>query len=194
MSPSTREPRGITLACHPDTPSEAARAVVAQIRRTQGGTLTLTYLIDGDLARVKIPAHASPRPEEQLWRHTCCEIFVACHGQAAYHEFNFAPSAAWAAYAFTRYREGGPLAAAGELPLVTGVTARKAANRLEVGATIRLDRLSPLHARAKLSLAVSAVIEDREGALSYWAIRHPPGRPDFHHPDAFALELDEVRD
>src|ERR1700730_5298108 len=156
MSPSTRAPRGVTLACHPDTPSEAARAVVAQIRRTQGGTLTLTYLIDGDLARVKIPAHASPRPEEQLWRHTCCEIFVACHGQAAYHEFNFAPSAAWAAYAFTRYREGGPLAAAGELPLVTGVTARKAANRLEGGATIRLDRLSPLHALAQLSLAVSA--------------------------------------
>jgi hypothetical protein len=194
MSPSTREPRGITLACHPDTPSEAAHAVVAQIRRTQGGTLALTYLIDGDLARMNIPPHASPRVGQQLWRHTCCEIFIACHGQAAYHEFNFAPSGAWAAYAFTRYREGGPLAAAQEWPLVTEVTARKAASRLELGASIRLDRLSSLHARAKLSLAVSTVIEDQDGTLSYWAISHPPGRPDFHHPDGFALELDEVRD
>jgi hypothetical protein len=194
MAPSTREPRGITLACHPDTPSEAAHAVAAQIRRTQGGTLALTYLIDGDLARMKIPAHASARIGEQLWRHTCCEIFIACQGQAAYHEFNFAPSGAWTAYAFTRYREGGPLPAAAELPPVTGVTARKATSRLELAASIRLDRLSPLHARAKLSLAVSTVIEDRDGALSYWAITHPPGRPDFHHPDAFALELDEVRD
>jgi hypothetical protein len=28
------------------------------------------------------------------------------------------------------------------------------------------------------------------GALSYWALRHPPGKPDFHHPAGFALELD----
>ena len=44
-----------------------------------------------------------------------------------------------------------------------------------------------------LALVVSAVIEDDSGALSYWALRHPPGKPDFHHPDAFAMELDEVR-
>ncbi len=194
MAPSTREPRVITLACHPDTPSEAARGVVAQIRRAQGGTLALTYLIDGDLARMKIPAHTFTRLGEQLWRHTCCEIFIARHGRAAYHEFNFAPSGAWAAYAFTRYRESGPLPAAPELPLVREVIARKAEDQLELGASIRLDRLSPLHARAKLSLAVSTVIEDRDGGLSYWAMRHPPGPPDFHHPDAFALELDEVRD
>jgi hypothetical protein len=191
MAPSAREPRGIALACHPDTRSEAASGVVARIHRTQSGTLALTYVIDGDLARMKIPAHTSARIGEQLWQHTCCEIFIACRGQAAYHEFNFAPSGAWAAYAFTRYREGAPPGGgAGELPLVPGVTARKAGNRLELGASIRLDRLSPLHARAKLSLAVSAVIEDRDGGLSYWALRHPPGRPDFHHPDAFALELE----
>jgi hypothetical protein len=37
------------------------------------------------------------------------------------------------------------------------------------------------------------VIEEIDGALSYWALRHAPGKPDFHHRDAFALELDEVR-
>jgi hypothetical protein len=36
-------------------------------------------------------------------------------------------------------------------------------------------------------------VEDRSGSLSYWALRHAAGKPDFHHPDAFALELDEVR-
>ncbi len=195
MAPSTREPRGVTLVCHPDTRSEAVRGIVARIRRTEGGTLGLTYVIDGDLARLNIPAPSSTRIGEPLWRHTCCEIFIACDGQAAYHEFNFAPSGAWAAYAFTRYRESAPLAdRAPDLPLVPGVTARNAGNLLELDASIRLDRLSPLHTAAKLSLAVSTVIEDRDGGLSYWALRHPSGRPDFHHPDAFALELDEVRD
>jgi hypothetical protein len=38
-------------------------------------------------------------------------------------------------------------------------------------------------------LGLSAVIEEERGMLSYWALKHPTGRPDFHHPDAFALEL-----
>ena len=32
-------------------------------------------------------------------------------------------------------------------------------------------------------------IEEASGRISYWALKHPPGRPDFHHPDGFALEL-----
>jgi len=40
-----------------------------------------------------------------------------------------------------------------------------------------------------MRLALSAVIEEERGRLSYWALRHPPGKPDFHHPDAFALAL-----
>ena len=35
----------------------------------------------------------------------------------------------------------------------------------------------------------SAVIEERDGTMSYWALAHPPGKPDFHHRDCFALEL-----
>jgi hypothetical protein len=34
------------------------------------------------------------------------------------------------------------------------------------------------------------VIEEVSGVFSYWALNHPPGEPDFHHPDAFALELE----
>jgi hypothetical protein len=40
-----------------------------------------------------------------------------------------------------------------------------------------------------LQLALSTVIEDARGTLSYWALTHPPGKPDFHHRDAFVLEV-----
>jgi len=33
------------------------------------------------------------------------------------------------------------------------------------------------------------VVEELDGSHSYWALRHPPGKPDFHHSDAFALEI-----
>ena len=39
-------------------------------------------------------------------------------------------------------------------------------------------------------LALSAVIEELDGTKSYWALAHPPGKPDFHHPDCFALTLE----
>jgi hypothetical protein len=41
-----------------------------------------------------------------------------------------------------------------------------------------------------LRLGLSAVIESCNGSLSYWALRHPAGKPDFHHADAFALGLE----
>jgi hypothetical protein len=36
---------------------------------------------------------------------------------------------------------------------------------------------------------LSALIEDQNGGKSYWALAHPPGKPDFHHADSFALEF-----
>ncbi|MDF7777123.1 DOMON-like domain-containing protein [Sphingomonas sp. AOB5] len=38
-------------------------------------------------------------------------------------------------------------------------------------------------------MGISAVIEEADGTKSYWALKHPAGKPDFHHPDCFALEL-----
>jgi hypothetical protein len=107
-------------------------------------------------------------------------------GHSAYHEFNFAPSGEWAAYAFRRYREGAPLA---DEELAPSVTMRSAGDSFALDAIVRLDRLPTTEAHAPLQLALSAVVEAEGGALSYWALKHPPGKPDFHHPDAFALEL-----
>ena len=69
------------------------------------------------------------------------------------------------------------------------LTVRRAPGTLELEARIRLDRLCPLYSEAKLVVALSAVLEDSKGVLSYWALAHAPGKPDFHHPAAFALDL-----
>ncbi len=67
---------------------------------------------------------------------------------------------------------------------------RRADEQLELDALIRLECLPLAPLCARLQLALSAVIEDKQGVLSYWALTHPPGKPDFHHPDAFVLELE----
>jgi hypothetical protein len=52
-----------------------------------------------------------------------------------------------------------------------------------------LDRLSRLPRNVLWRLGLSALIEETSGRKSYWALAHPPGKPDFHHADCFAHEF-----
>lgn len=141
--------------------------------------LGVTYTVEGNLEKLAIPARREPRIAERLWQHTCCEMFVMRKGAAAYHEFNFSPSGEWAAYAFDAYRAGGRLCGEEFAPRIA---ARRSASRLVLECHVPFPNV-------ELMLGLSAVMEALDGGLSYWALRHPPGKPDFHHRDAFALEL-----
>jgi len=101
----------------------------------------------------------------------------------AYREFNFSPSGEWAIHAFRGYREGAKL----EEEPGPEIKVRRTGDRLELDAEIRPDCLPP---GRSLRLGLSAVLEHADGVMSYWALRHPPGKPDFHHIDAFALQLE----
>jgi hypothetical protein len=176
----------IDLRCHSSARSETVRAVEVRIRRSASAELQMTFRLDGDIRRIRVPPPAVPRIATQLWRHTCFEAFIAVEGQPAYHEFNFAPSGEWAVYAFSGYRNGGPLANEMMRP---HIAVRTTDSRLELDALVRLDGLSAKHPRASLRIGLSAVIEASDG-LSYWALRHPADKPDFHHAAGFSLLLE----
>ncbi|MDG4550810.1 MAG: DOMON-like domain-containing protein [Candidatus Contendobacter sp.] len=175
------------LICHPATPCATVRRFTVEARRTPAGSLALRYVIEGDPADVRLPDPRPPRRADELWRHTCFEAFLAGGARAGYHEFNFAPSTEWAVYRFTAYRTG--MTAVEPIPPPT-VTLRVGADRLELEAVVELAELAADPGDVGLRLALAAVIEARNGRRSYWALRHPPGPPDFHHPDGFALPLD----
>ena len=179
----------IDLACHPSTRTETVRAVAVLVRRSANAELKLTFRLDGDIGRLRVPAPGEPRIAKDLWRHTCFEAFIAADAQPAYHEFNFAPSGEWAVLAFSGYRSGGLLA--NEM-LRPSIVVRSSAGRLELDSVVRLDRLSAIHPRASLRVGLSAVIEASEG-FSYWALRHQADKPDFHDADGFALLLDPLK-
>jgi hypothetical protein len=164
--------------------------VTAQAVRTKDGKLALSYSLSGDPGRIRIPAPGPARIGWKLWRHTCCEVFVRSTAVAAYHEFNFSPSGEWAAHAFSRYRDGGPL---DDETLNPQVAIESTKERLDLYALVDLARLSPAYLAGRLAVGLAVIVEDDNGALSYWALRHGAGQPDFHHTDAFALELDEIR-
>jgi hypothetical protein len=152
----------------------------------EAGTLSIAYRLKGTIEALRIPPDACARRVAGLWQHTCFELFLSGEAGTAYYEFNFAPSREWAAYGFSGYRDGGPLQ---DEELDPRIIVRRAETILELHAQIRLHRLPALARRASLRAGVSAVIETSDGRLSYWALEHGPGKPDFHRPDTFILRI-----
>jgi hypothetical protein len=179
-------PKKAVLTCHPETYSQPVQEIEARAGWTQDNALIFTYALKADLTRLRIPPPRPPRKANHLWQHTCFEAFISVKGKSDYYELNFAPSGEWAAYSFQRYRVGTPF---DDNELAPRMTVRNVADRLVLGTIVRLDHLPAIPPHTCLQLALCAVIEDENGTLSYWALKHPPGKPDFHHPDAFALGL-----
>lgn len=145
--------------------------------------LQLQFEVRGNIAGILLPEPAPPRRTDGLWRHTCFEAFVIADEETGYVEANLSPSGEWAAYRFTGYRAGmapAPLAA----PAIRRVTG---ANRLKISTELLLGDLLP--PALKWRIGLSAVIEGRGGEISYWALQHAEGAPDFHAAACFALEL-----
>jgi hypothetical protein len=184
MSPA--EAHWTVLVAHPDTPREPVSGIAVEVRRPAAGTVVCNYSLHGDVGRVLLSGPRDGHLADGLWEHTCFEAFIAAPGVPGYCEFNFSPTLAWAAYEFTDYRDG---MAPASLTHAPGLQVRKSAEQLELIATVYLGGLAALSGASALRLALAAVVEDYRGRLSYWALEHPPGKPDFHHPESFVVEL-----
>lgn len=148
--------------------------------------LLLSYRLAGDLAALRLPEPRPPSRTDGLWRHTCFEAFIGRAGSGEYWEYNFSPSGAWAAYHFGAYR-------AGMAPLMKGappqIRLESAEDQITLHVVVDLSWLLRSPVGVGLRLGLSAVVEDRAQMLSYWALKHPAGKPDFHHADGFVIDL-----
>jgi hypothetical protein len=174
------------LTAHPSTPGDAVRSLGVQLWTEQADLFMLQYSLVADMSRVRVPLRGTGGRADALWQHTCFEAFVAAAGANAYHEFNFSPSLQWSIYRFSAYREGMSPADIGGAPTIS---VHRDDDGLELRSVLRLSDLPDLHEAPHLRIALAAVIEEDNGRLSYWGLRHPPGKPDFHHANGFALEL-----
>jgi hypothetical protein len=176
----------VMLTAHPSTPSGAVHSLGVQLRTEEPGLLVFQYVLDADMSRVRVPPSGAGVWADALWKSTCFEAFVAPTDGPGYHEFNFSPSLDWAIYRFSAYREGMSPAEIGGAP---DISVRRGVDGLELRSAVHLGDLAALRDAGHWRIALAAVIEDEQGRLSYWALRHPPGKPDFHHPNGFALEV-----
>ena len=170
-----------TLIPHPDSQCPAVKWIVVEAARPTPTALKLRYMLAGTIAELRLPPWAGAARTDKLWEHTCFELFLRPDATNAYLEFNFSPSTQWAAWRFRDKRNGKDDAADSLRP-----TIRFLASVEGITLTANVENLPPTE---MWQIGLSAVIEEKSGRKSYWALAHPPGEPDFHDPDCFTLEL-----
>lgn len=181
MPPVSLQP--IFLRPHPGSNPGGIDSILVTLTHLATSELKLTYVLSGDISKLRIPAPTAATRADGLWQHTCCEAFIRAEGSPAYIEFNFSPSGQWQAYAFTDYRLGSLRQPVSDPQIECSVEP----DRLTLTATLQsADLPSGNH----LHLGLTAVLESTGGDMAYWALHHADGNPDFHHPDTFALEID----
>jgi hypothetical protein len=174
----------LTLVPHPTTPfADPAFKVWANVDHSALGAAATTNIwfgVSAPAERFVIPKLTKQWRADDLWQTTCFEAFLRSAGDDGYREWNFAPAGNWAAFDFTGRREGKSWAEVGSSPYI----------RMEdnftwwtVGATIAVD------AGREWELGLSAVLEEKDGTKSYWALAHGCEQPDFHDPGCFVARL-----
>ncbi len=170
-----------SLLCHPATPPLHVRGVQV-VWRAEAGGVRLRWEIARAESVVMPRAAGRHARADGLWKHTCFELFLASDG-APYRECNFSPSQDWAAYRFAAYREG-----MAEAPMPAPAIRSSAGAEDGVAARCEVDLASGVLAGASKA-GLCAVIEERGGHLSYWALHHPAAKPDFHDSAGFTLAI-----
>jgi len=176
----------LTLVPHPSTPPAGRPFEVwATVDHASAlgavATTNIWFGVRAPADRFVIPGLSEPWRADELWKTTCFEAFLQAAGEDSYRQWNFAPTGNWAAYDFSGYREDMQKAQVDHPPYI----------RMEdnftwwaVGATIAVEAGNEWH------LGLSAVLEEKDGTKSYWALAHSdPDKPDFHAADCFAAKL-----
>ena len=151
----------------------------------RAATISVEYRLTGTVNDIRVPTPADPPARRHdLWRGTCFELFVKPASQPAYWEFNLTPDGDWNVYHFDAYRQG-----MREEPGITQPAIEFSSTPRERLLTATLDLPALPLVDGELQVGISSVIENTTGELSYWALKHPAARADFHRHDGLTLTL-----
>ena len=166
-------------------PSASGQIICEISRQSQRiqADFELREIQDLFLSRVNASAPLGSRIDE-LWRHTCFELFISSSGQESYLEINASPFGDWNAYLFDGYRKGMRTAPVGSVQIepdaqLSAITLKADLNAIpflqkseawEIGIASVLCRLPPAR-------------------TEYWALAHPAPQPDFHARGAFLVHV-----
>ena len=148
--------------------------------------LDLQYSLAGNIEEILLPPPSpSPSRKDELWKATCFEFFLAIKGQPGYWEFNLAPFGDWNVYRMDAYRRIG-------FREETAISQLHFEFKRESGGyalDVSVDLTPLIQAQQELQMAITAIIQAKDGSETYWALTHPAHYADFHLREGFILAL-----
>jgi hypothetical protein len=160
--------------------------ITGEIERT-GNRLSIRYVVTGEIDSVLLPAVSnSAARQDDLWKATCFEFFIAIKDHPRYWEFNMSPSGNWNVYAMEAYRQ---VNMREELALTQLPFEFKKTNA-EISLDISVDLNPILEPAQVLQIGVTTIIQTNDSSESYWALAHPGPHADFHLRESFTLVVE----
>ena len=161
--------------------------LLATMYAAPDGTAVFEFkLEDTVLDGLRIPPPARPGAADELWKHTCFEVFLGAPGEPGYREYNFSPSGQWAIYGFHTWRERIEDYAPAAKPEILFAPED---DGLVLEARVPAELLPVVPAGSDLQVSLAAVIERKDGRFEHWALRHVAAHPDCHARETFVLTL-----
>ncbi len=152
----------------------------------QNNVLALYYSVEGNIENILLPSpSAHPSRRDELWKTTCFEFFLAIKDRPEYWEFNISPSGDWNVYRMDSYRRVGFR----EEPAISHLPVQTLREKDEFSMEVSVDVGAIVRPDHELQMAVTAVIQTKNGNETYWALAHPAPQADFHIRQGFILSL-----
>lgn len=152
----------------------------------QESHLSIHYVVSGDIGAIIFPtATNSPTRQDDLWKATCFEFFIAIKDQPHYWEFNMSPSSNWNVYAMDAYRQINMR----EEVSFTQLSFEFKKTNAEILLDISVDLNPIIQPETFLELGITTIIQTKDGNETYWALAHPGPQADFHLRDSFVIVL-----
>lgn len=118
-----------------------------------------------------------------LWEKTCFELFIK-NQSGQYIEFNFSPTFEWNCFYFGKKGDVLGQCPSMQMPVTDILLSEDHFLHFSV---IKKEYFPEgfFDNKEELDVGITAVIKDKLGSISYWALSHADNRPNFHHFDSF---------
>lgn len=125
--------------------------------------------------------------KDNLWKNTCCEVFIKNNNNNYYREFNFAFNGAWACYDFVDYRIAAKIANPkfenNIFPIINNDSGNKILNvKIPFAMLLNCNNFDNFYNFDNLTLHFCAVVKEfQNDNLYYYADKHlDNSKADFH--------------
>ncbi|MGB3636343.1 MAG: DOMON-like domain-containing protein [Rivularia sp. (in: cyanobacteria)] len=169
----------------PFQPTTIDPKITSEITR-DNHIINFRYEIKSDLNKLEVPDIAdSEARKDELWKTTCFELFIGIENSSRYWEFNLSPSGDWNVYRFDNYRQGMQ-----EEILVESlnISIYRGCRDLLVGVD-KFDLRNLTSSLCNFNVSIATVVKEKNGNISYWALKHCGEEADFHLRDSFVFDM-----